>query len=412
MVAGESPLMVKNRLEEVFAECSDMARGRGMGFSGLKTEWIGFGAYDWGSCRLDGVDVFPSSDLRVLGMRFAVDGKMGKQVDYWLERGLQVRARIGALARRFGGAGGIGAWEVMRLIQGAYMPVVEYGLEFVADDLVVIRRIEVHLRDCIRSLFRMPQLLANNILHSQCGIPPTGIRASYIRARCAQRFLNYQYCANFPWHGSIRNEWCLPDMNAVRMSSIEWLDTVPTFHIAPDKDTGLREGLLQINALAATDTVVGYVDGSHRGSGCGCACAAYRGCSELQLDSCQCGLPKNWDIDSCELFAILSLVRDVLALVPRRIVIFTDSQGAIKMLRNMKNDDTTSGLWEAFAPLFSRIPDITKRWIPGHMKIHGNQLVDGYAKWACDLALVPARRPHIDFGLGAYQEIRRHRLEQ
>jgi len=46
------------------------------------------------------------------------------------------------------------------------------------------------------------------------------------------------------------------------------------------------------------------------------------------------------------------------------------------------------------------------------MKIHGNELVDGYAKRECDLALVPARWAHIDFGLGAYQEIRRHQLEQ
>jgi len=218
-VAGESVLAVRNRLEEVFEDCSRVARGRHMGFSGLKTKVIGFGAHDWGVCTLDGVEVSFVDELRILGMRFAVDGKMGKHVDYWLDRGLQVRGRIGAISRRFGGSGGIGAWEVMRLVQGAFLPVVEYGLEFVAEDPAMVKRIEVHVRDCLRSLFRMPQRLANNILHSECGIPPTSIRADYLRARLAQRFLDYGYCKEFPWTGSVRNAWLLDGMVATRMSS-------------------------------------------------------------------------------------------------------------------------------------------------------------------------------------------------
>jgi len=104
-------------------------------------------------------------------MRFAKDGKMGKHVDYWLKRGLGVWARIGALARRFGGFGSLGAWEVMRLVQGAYLPTVKYGLEFIMDDHVAVKKINIHVLDCLRSLFRMPLRLANIILHSECGIP-------------------------------------------------------------------------------------------------------------------------------------------------------------------------------------------------------------------------------------------------
>jgi len=45
-VAGDSVGMVRNRLEEVFGGCVETARGREMGFSGLKTRWIGFGKHN------------------------------------------------------------------------------------------------------------------------------------------------------------------------------------------------------------------------------------------------------------------------------------------------------------------------------------------------------------------------------
>jgi len=298
-------------------------------------------------------------DLRILGMRFAVDGKMEKHVDYWLDRGLGVRTRIGALARRFGGFGGLGSWEVMRLVQGAYLPVVEYGLEFVASDKDALHRIEVHVRDCLKSLFRLPLRLANNILHSECGIPPSRIRANYIWHRFAQRFLNYGYCALFPWHGSIRNNWLIPGMSAVRIDSDAVLTTTPQFHCAPDKDTGLSESQNIIASLASSPTLVGFVDGSNKGTGCGCAWAAYRGRVELRLGSS--GLPPDWDIDTCELFAILSFLRDILALRPKDVVLFTDSQAAITMLRAMRNTGTTSGIWHAFAPILSLVPNMVIR---------------------------------------------------
>lgn len=138
------------------------------------------------------------------------------------------------MARRFGSNGGIGAWEVMRLVQGAFLLVVEFGLEFVASDDKAMHRLSVHVQDCLRSLFRMPFKLANNILLCETGIPPTFIRAGYIKARCAQWFLNHSYCSSFPWHGSISFKWVIPRMKAVRMASDETLTHVLSFHIAPN----------------------------------------------------------------------------------------------------------------------------------------------------------------------------------
>ena len=106
-MAGDTRGMVKGRLEESFVECRIVAVGHGIPFSRLKTEWIGFGDGDWGSCRLNGADVSFIDDLQILGFRFGRDRSMDNHVKYWTQRGLEVQGRIGAIARRFGGVGGI-----------------------------------------------------------------------------------------------------------------------------------------------------------------------------------------------------------------------------------------------------------------------------------------------------------------
>jgi len=70
---------------------------------------------------------------------------MWKPVDYWIKCGLMVRGRISTISRRFGGAGGLGAWEVMRLVQVAFLLFVEYGLEFVAEDTGAMHRLDVQI---------------------------------------------------------------------------------------------------------------------------------------------------------------------------------------------------------------------------------------------------------------------------
>ena len=111
------------QLKELFVDCDRVARRRGMGFAALKTNWNGFGDGDWEELRIGTVIVRQVSDLRVLAFRFNVSRNWSAHVGYWLERGMDVRRRIAALARRFRG-GGIGAWGVFRLIQAAYIPTV------------------------------------------------------------------------------------------------------------------------------------------------------------------------------------------------------------------------------------------------------------------------------------------------
>ena len=119
---------------------------------------------------------------------------------------MDVRRIIAALARRFGG-GGIGAWEVFRLIQAAYIPTVCYGLEFVTGSTPYVKRIQTHMTDCIRHLYKMPMKLATNIMLADVGITPVHIQGAYLQKRCFARMINYGYGRDYPWWGCIRDGW-------------------------------------------------------------------------------------------------------------------------------------------------------------------------------------------------------------
>jgi len=120
---------------------------------------------------IDGEILTPVEDLRVLGYRFNVFLNMSSHVSYWLERGLGVRRRISALGRRFGRDGGLDAWCTYRLFQAAYLPTVYFGLEFVTDFSSYVKQIQVHVNDCLRSLFRCPIKLATNIMLAEFRTP-------------------------------------------------------------------------------------------------------------------------------------------------------------------------------------------------------------------------------------------------
>jgi len=128
LVASDSRDLTRYTMAELFKDCDRVARGRKMGFSAIKTKWIGFGGTAWEDLNIDGEILTPVEDLRVLGYRFNVFLNMSSHVSYWLERGLGVRRRISALGRRFGSDGGLDAWCTYRLFQAAYLRPSTMGL--------------------------------------------------------------------------------------------------------------------------------------------------------------------------------------------------------------------------------------------------------------------------------------------
>ena len=197
LVASDSRNLTTNTMAEWFKDCDRIARGRRMGFSVIKTKWIGFGGTTWEDLDIDGELLMAVEDLRVLGYRINVFLNMSSHVSYWLERGLGVR-RISALERRFGSDGGLDAWCTYRLFRAAYLPTVSFGLEFVTDLSLYVKQIQLHVNDCLRSLFRCPIKLANNIMLAEFGTSPVDIQGRYLLRRCYSHIINYRYCDDHP----------------------------------------------------------------------------------------------------------------------------------------------------------------------------------------------------------------------
>jgi len=93
--------------------------------------------------------IIPVDVIRILGYLLDMDGEVNGHTEYWLERGVGVRRRIASIGRRYGSKGGIGAWEYNRLIKSVYLPTVWYGLEFVAGDEKMLKKIQIHINDTI-----------------------------------------------------------------------------------------------------------------------------------------------------------------------------------------------------------------------------------------------------------------------
>lgn len=110
-----------------------------------------------------------------------------------------MKRRITSVGRRYGSRGGIGAWENFRLIQSAYVPTICYGMEFIGDNKSRNEKLNVNMRDTIRSMFRAPRKIANNILLGEIAIPPIEIQRRYAERRGYHRQIKYQYGKGLPW---------------------------------------------------------------------------------------------------------------------------------------------------------------------------------------------------------------------
>jgi len=353
LVASDSRDLTRYTMAELFKDCDRIARGRHMGFSAIKTKWIGFGGTAWEDLDIDGELLTPVEDLRVLGYRFNVFLNMSSHVSYWLDRGVGVRRRISALGRRFGSDGGLDAWCTYRLFQAAYLPTVYFGLEFVTDFSSYVKRIQVHVNDCLRSLFRCPIKLANNILLAEFGTPPVHLQGRYLQRRCFSRMINYWYCDDHPWFGAIRGDWVVEGMVAYPMSSDKTATTVPSFNVSEDKELAARKFYdAYEDAVLVPDLLLIYTNGSKCDKGTAVAwtteeCGMTEGARAFAT-------PSAWSIVECEIFAIIAALRDVRLDFDGMIIIFSDCIPAIACIAQMEPEGESAGMWEVLTHLFNR----------------------------------------------------------
>ena len=310
LVASDSRDLTRYTMAELFNDCNRVARGSKMRFSAIKTKWIGFGGTTWEDLDINGDILTPVEDLRVLGYRFNVFLNMSSHVSYWLERGLGVRRRISALGRRFGSDGGLDAWCTYCLFQATYLPTVCYGLEFVTDYTSYVKRIQVHVNDCLRSLFRCPMKLANNILLAEFGTPPVHIQGRYLQRRCYSQMINYRYCDDQPWFGAVRGDWEVDGMLAYKMTSNETATMTATVHVTKGKDLAEKQSRAAYeDAVLEPDLLMVYTDGSKSGKRTAVAwtteeCGITEGAKVFAT-------PSTWSIVECEIFAIVAALHDI-----------------------------------------------------------------------------------------------------
>lgn len=409
MVAADSMQGAVNGMIEVFEDCHRIASGRGMGFSAIKTKWIGFGDKKWDGIEVRGHVLEPVDSFRVLGFFFNIYNNFSAHVEYWLRRGIEVRQRIAGMGRQFGERA-LGAYGTYRLFQVTYLPTVYYGLEFLAGHRPYVKEIERHVNDCLRSLFGCSFMMANNIVLAEYGTVPVAIQGRYLQRKSVSRMVNYRYCDTLPWFGDIRSDW-LPGLQPCRMSSLLLIHRPLTVVNDSDKDAAMARWMREKSLWLETDCVLLFSDGSKSVHECGVAWYATKAGRVVGKGSCT--VPASWSIVKCEIFATLLGMDGLDYRLNPRVRILLDCKPVLSMIKGMECDGASSGLWEEIGKRVNLFEAVTFQWIPGHKGIEGNETVDGMAKKAV-MSRVQADRDWdgMMFGIEHNEEFRRLRRDE
>ena len=129
-----------------------------------------------------------------------------------------------------------------------------------------------------------------------------------------------------------------------------------------------------------------YTDGSHKESPPSSTAAIY-------VDSLS--ISRQWKLDgahtvvAAELFAILGALTFISESIPQRsIVIFTDSQSALHLLRSLHPASHQELVYDSHSILYALCNQgyvINFQWVPSHVGINGNEVVDKAATHAHSL---------------------------
>ena len=207
LVATDTIEKTKEDIQTTLNECTRIAKVRGMDFSTKKIEWIGFGKGEWGVMEVGRENLRMTKEIRILEYRMNTERKWKGHVEYWSDRGSGVRISVSNVSRRFGSKGGIGAWECLRMIKGAYLPVVPYGLEFITGQSSLLKKLQIAINDTIRSIVRTPPKIASEIIYAGRGIKSLEVKCRELERKGYARHLKYEYRKDTPWFGLIARKW-------------------------------------------------------------------------------------------------------------------------------------------------------------------------------------------------------------
>ena len=296
----------KYELARIFDECDEVASKRGMKFNPDKVDWIGFGKTEWGELKIKGMERRMVEEIRILGYRIGRDRKMKSQMEYWMERGIGVKRRIASVSRRYGSEGGIDAWGCMRLMQAVYLPTIYYGIEFVARDPQLIKRMQVEMNDTLRSTFKTPLKYANRILRSETGTTPVEIEGRFVQRKMYERQRKWRYGENLPWFGCIVNDWKDDRIGEPITESNKEINCLPDVRIRIGKAIAKNEHVKEMENMGKDEMWV-YTDGT-KGKDTAAAAWVVVGGEGLVEEENGMRVPNHWSITKIEISAMMMAI--------------------------------------------------------------------------------------------------------
>ena len=317
LVSTSSKEKTKQQLIECFKECKEIAKARGMDFSEKKLDWMGIGKGEWGWLEDGRMKLKMVKEMRILGYRIDTEGGWRGHIEYWTARGMGIRRNISGVGRRFGSEGGIGAWECMRLVQSVYLPTVCYGLEFILDELKLIKELQISINDTIRSILRTPMKYANKILYAETGIEPLAIKAKAEQRKGYARHLKYEYGKEYPWYGCIAEKWKDDRIRKQKTESTKERKTIHEFDIEKDKGKAIDKHAKDWERKPRDEVWV-YTDGSKKENEAAIEWVMMEG-DELVEEENGMRVPGEWNITKIEICAMGMAMRDMMKLGKRKI---------------------------------------------------------------------------------------------
>jgi len=286
-------------------------------------------------------------EIRILGYRMERDRKMRSYIEYWLERGIGMKRRIPSISRRYGSDGGLNAWEYMRLIQAVYLPTIYYGLEFVAREPQLIKRMQIEMNDTLRSTFLAPLKYANKILRNETGTAPVEIEERFVQRKMYERQRKWRYEEKLLWFGCIVDEWKDDRLGEPIMELDKDKKNLLKVKIRFEKEIAKKEHMKELENMKRDEMWV-YTDGTKVKERAAAAWVIVRGEGLVEEENGM-RVPNSWSITKIEISAIMMAVRDLVRHGKKRLRILLDSKSGIEIIKRMKKEGLDASIWDMLA---------------------------------------------------------------
>ena len=162
--------------------------------------------------------------------------------------------------------------------------------------------------------------------------------------------INFRYCDDDPWFGSIRTDWSDEGKLPHHMSSDALWMVEPHLDLPLNKAAAMAWHTERFEDWVLTDELLVNTDGSKAPGDCGTSWVGFERGSEI--DQCGMSAPPFWGVVEYELAAVLGALRMRAGHYPC-IRILLDCRPAVMLLGKMQCEGDLAEMWDIFTPAFN-----------------------------------------------------------